>query len=194
MSHFSVAVFTKTVFEKPSDELKKLKEELELFKNIFPWKDYWDKEEQLYEKEFGKMDKEVMERTLKYLEYGVSDKTDVFLKENNYLEWKVDEDEEDGGYFTNPNSFWDWFKIGGRWGDIAKEIHYKKIKDIPIDSILEYFYGFVDLDNKYHPKGEMGWWGADDSTEESVLVYYDKFKKYLENNPELYIIVVDFHV
>ena len=194
MSHFSVAVFTKTVFEKPSDELKKLKEELELFKNIFPWKDYWDKEEQLYEKEFGKMDKEVMERTLKYLEYGVSDKTDVFLKENNYLEWKVDEDEEDGGYFTNPNSFWDWFKIGGRWGDIAKEIHYKKIKDIPIDSILEYFYGFVDLDNKYHSKGEMWWWGINDATDESSKEFDDKLIQYIKENPDLYILVVDYHV
>ncbi len=198
MSHFSVAVFTKTVFEKPSEELKKLKEAFMSNKEKNPdfliWKAEYDKEQVFYNKEFEKMDKEVRERTLKYMEYGVSDEIDKILNKNEYLEWIVDEDEEEEGYFNNPNSFWDWFKIGGRWCDLAEEIHYKKIKDLSINLILESFYGFIDLDNNYHSKGEMGWWGADDSTEESVLVYYDKFKKYLENNPELYIIVVDFHV
>lgn len=29
--------------------------------------------------------------------------------------WVADEDEEEGGYWTNEQSFWDWYQIGGRW-------------------------------------------------------------------------------
>lgn len=29
--------------------------------------------------------------------------------------WVADEDEEGGGYWTNAESFWDWYSIGGRW-------------------------------------------------------------------------------
>lgn len=43
-----------------------------------------------------------------------------------YLEFQEDEDAEidDGtgkkGYWTNPNAKWDWFVVGGRWGNFFK--------------------------------------------------------------------------
>lgn len=38
------------------------------------------------------------------------------------LTWVVDTDDEEGGYWTNEQSFWDWYQIGGRWsGHFARD-------------------------------------------------------------------------
>lgn len=43
--------------------------------------------------------------------------------ENAYeTTWVPDDDMDEGGYWTNDRSFWDWYQIGGRWaGHFARD-------------------------------------------------------------------------
>ena len=81
-----------------------------------------------------------------------------------------------------------------RWKKKKKKVHYKKIKELDAEMLLNNCYGFVDFENNYHANGNMGWWGMDDSTEESKDHFKKEFKQYLLENPESYLIIVDFHV
>lgn len=44
-----------------------------------------------------------------------------FNENANLTTWEVDEEIEGGGYWTNANSFWDWYQIGGRWSGAFAE-------------------------------------------------------------------------
>lgn len=43
-------------------------------------------------------------------------------------------------------------------------------------------------------KGNMGWWGANDATDESIEKYINQFNQLLEKYPEYYLTVVDCHI
>ncbi len=58
------------------------------------------------EKEFGKISNE------RKRDYGT---VDNFMKE--YYGYSKNEDNDGWGHFTNPCSFWDWYKLGGRFGN-----------------------------------------------------------------------------
>ena len=93
---------------------------------------------------------------------------------------------DDGWYLENPNAFWDWFRIIGRGYRLAEKVHYKQIKELDIEDIVQnHFYGFIDLQDNVKRRGEL------ESPEEDIFI--QQFREYLTNNPDLYIIVVDFH-
>lgn len=56
-------------------------------------------------------------------------------------------------------------------------------------------YAFVDA-NGWYEKGQMGWWGCDNATEESIDDYTEFAEKYFtaEENQNKYIVRVDCHI
>lgn len=56
-------------------------------------------------------------------------------------------------------------------------------------------YAIADKDG-WHQKGQMGWFGCDDSTLESELKFLDKFQDYMsdEKNQDKVLIIVDCHI
>lgn len=130
-----------------------------------------------------RMEKEVINRMLKYVKWGICDEWDEYLRSNKLIQ-PVQYDDE--WYFENPNAFWDWFRIIGRGYTIAEKVHYKQIKELDIEDIVNnHFYGFIDLQDNVKERGEL------ESPEEDIFI--QQFRDYLTNNPDLYIIVVDFH-
>ena len=87
MSHFVVAVFTDQKYEVNKELLDNYLKEKE--NDSFLALTSQD----LYQKVYGEIENEILERTLKYIEYGVSEKTDEYLKENNLLKYEVDKDD-----------------------------------------------------------------------------------------------------
>ena len=169
MSHFAVAVFTDKKYEVRTSEDN-------------------------YQDVYGGMSEEVFDRTKQYIKYGVSDRIDEYLKESNLLKYEVDEEDPEYSYYHNPNSFWDWYEIGGRWQHLADKFHYKQVKELDTEEIKGSFFGFINLENEYISKGEMWWWGINDATDESSKEFDDKLIQYIKENPDLYILVVDYHV
>lgn len=167
--------------------------------------------------------------------------------ENMEVEPYTDEDGETITY--NPNSKWDWYAIGGRWGDGDNVIQIKDFKlydDLDDDTLALYKkawesfegkckltedeekkifgefrmwndkyyldrygtcenyikaissnipYAFVDV-NRWYEKGQMGWWGMDNATQESIEDYTEFAEKYFtaEENQNKYIVWVDCHI
>jgi hypothetical protein len=117
----------------------------------------------------------------------------------------------------NPNSKWDWWRIGGRWNgrirnkyrggedggfNFNKEFETVKenmssvfnlLKDYEIDKELEHIYPFAILtpEGEWIEKGNMGWWGIVTNEKEdwkkSVISIYEKYKNNL-------IISLDCHI
>lgn len=56
-------------------------------------------------------------------------------------------------------------------------------------------YAFVDT-NGWYEKGQMGWWGCDNATQESIEDYTEFAEKYFtaEENQNKYIVWVDCHI
>lgn len=56
-------------------------------------------------------------------------------------------------------------------------------------------YAFVDA-NGWYEKGQMGWWGMDNATQESIEDYAEFAEKYFtaEENQNKYIVWVDCHI
>ena len=56
-------------------------------------------------------------------------------------------------------------------------------------------YAFVDA-NGWYEKGQMGWWGCDNATQESIEDYTEFAEKYFtaEENQNKYIVWVDCHI
>ena len=56
-------------------------------------------------------------------------------------------------------------------------------------------YAFVDA-NGWYKKGQMGWWGCDNATQESIEDYTEFAEKYFtaEENQNKYIVWVDCHI
>ncbi|MGG5344003.1 hypothetical protein [Enterococcus sp. AZ192] len=55
-------------------------------------------------------------------------------------------------------------------------------------------FAMVLPDGKWTEKGEMGWFGIDDSTSESRQEYKQTFKEILETKSDYYITIVDCHI
>ena len=88
---------------------------------------------------------------------------------------------------------YDTFRICGSWTDALDHFGYKPIKDFEdLEIITNNFAGYVDLDNTFHDLEcihitEM-------LREEYQNRSIEKFKKYLEENPDMYILPVDFKI
>ena len=138
---------------------------------------------------------------LKYLKEEFPKKL-LFTDEELYKEAIKYEEMENIGdngelYSTyNPNSKWDWYQVGGRWGkkletkkgncDSAIKKDILNISDIHTFAILK--------DGKWYEKGKMGWWGfVSDKKEENE--WEEQFRKLIDNLPnETLITIVDCHI
>ena len=99
---------------------------------------------------------------------------------------------EDGviGYMStyNPESKWDWYEVGGRWGDEVP-LNNCLAKDIP-----EYFKEWlpsviVTKEHGWQSAKEFGWFGSSSPTGNDDVV-----EDILAANPEARVWVVDFHI
>lgn len=104
MSHFTVAVFTRT---DDSDELDAL---------LAPYNECTEDEECMV---FRSADESNDEIHAKYEEEKekFKDFEDFLLY---YYGYRVNEETGEYGYTCNPNAKWDWWQVGGRWGDMLK--------------------------------------------------------------------------
>ena len=97
----------------------------------------------------------------------------------------------------NPNSKWDWYKVGGRWSKILKtknENYVNIAKKKNILNLKEITSFALVIDGKWYEKGKMGWWGlVSDKKEENE--WEEEFRKLIDNLPnETLITIVDCHI
>jgi hypothetical protein len=128
---------------------------------------------------------------------------------NGYHEYYKSPYDECWGRWTNPKCKWDWYEIGGRWSGMLK------IKDCPEypDDIESKKYGYADSirlcdidfegmkkletfaiikDGEWYEKGQMGWWGISENSDEKWQEEFDKLLKTLPKDTLLTI--VDCHI
>lgn len=43
-----------------------------------------------------------------------------FDEDSPYTEWEESDNPEEEGYWYNPNAKWDWWQVGGRWGNMLR--------------------------------------------------------------------------
>lgn len=85
----------------------------------------------------------------------------------------------------NKNSRWDWYSIGGRWGDIDP-------RRAPAIQFLEHIpYAIVTPDGKWNAKGEMGWFGMSHGEEED---WPETAKAILNQYANNIAVVCDLHI
>lgn len=117
-------------------------------------------------------------------------------KAGYYAEYqKDDNDEIELRVFrrTNPNAKWDWWVVGGRWGEYLDGQNTVQKKDFKFD--IEKHRTFAILYNgEWIEEGKMGWWaivtdGKDDNT------WKEEYQKVYDSIPEdYYLTVVDCHI
>lgn len=218
MSHFTVAVFTEPNGKSLEDLLEPYNEDLDVPHYISKeelidrerksFENFRDTTYALYLKDPDAYIKDVKSpQHLRYL-------TEEFPKKFNWGDEdfykeaiKYEEEsniQKDGSVFSsyNPNSKWDWYSIGGRWGNLlvlknGTTANSAKIKDIDIDKMVDLCtYAVLTADGQWHSPGEMGWWGISSETEDE----YDKWKRefadrfLLNADPELELTIVDCHI
>lgn len=111
---------------------------------------------------------------------------------------------EDGALFSsyNPNSKWDWYDIGGRWGNLlllknGDTANSAKVKDIDFDKMEDFrTYAVLTPNGQWHAPGSMGWWGMSSETNDEYEEWKEKFaEKFIKNaNPEWELSIVDCHI
>lgn len=102
MSHFSVAVFSRT-----PDEVEQL---------LTPFDEGPADPKYL---EFQHADRSIEELRAQYDEEREGDETfEGFL--SRYYGYTFNEETNEAGYLCNPNAKWDWWVIGGRWSDMLR--------------------------------------------------------------------------
>ena len=120
-------------------------------------------------------------------------------------DWGYEIDENENLLSTyNPDSKWDWYSVGGRWGGF---LHYKDadpgfaetnvayIHELDMDYLFEHTpFCFVTEDGEWREKGEMGWWGSvsNEKPEDSWKQQFVDYVKSLDEN--CLVTVVDFHI
>ena len=120
-------------------------------------------------------------------------------------DWGYEIDENENLLSTyNPDSKWDWYSVGGRWGGF---LHYKDadpgfeetniayIHELDIDYLLEHTpFCFVTEDGEWVEKGEMGWW-CSVSNEKSEETWKQQFTDYVKSlDANCLVTAVDFHI
>ena len=130
-------------------------------------------------------------------------------------------DKTQGNVLTtyNPESQWDWWVIGGRWGGyltlkpdaeiglpteesafgMAEESvapnrgDAARVQDIVPES-LSTPYSYIDPNGAWHSKGKMGWWAISDddkSDDEWTSIF---LKHVQELSPETWLVACDLHI
>lgn len=147
-----------------------------------------------------------VERANKIIEGGIGISYEDAWEEAK--KWGYDMDDDENLLSTyNPESKWDWYSEGGRWGAwlILKE---KDENGVPLTAIFatksevdwdrmfpnRVPFCFVTEDGEWHESASMGWWGmtSDDKEED---VWNKEFKEYLDSvGDDVEISVIDFHI
>jgi hypothetical protein len=104
---------------------------------------------------------------------------DDYVKEEEGMERVEDEDGEMRyGYYTNPNSKWDWYQIGGRWAGMLRLREGAKLRREPEPS-----WGWSEEDKKELMDGkkadmarkrEIDWEGMMQEGRQNFLNHWDK--------------------
>lgn len=102
MSHFSVAVFSRT-----PDEVDQL---------LAPYAEDPSDEEYL---EFQSADESIEELRISYAQNRKGSETFEDYLSRGYG-YTYNEEQDEAGYLCNPNAKWDWWVIGGRWGGMLR--------------------------------------------------------------------------
>lgn len=118
MSHFSVAVITKT---EDKNEIVNLLAPYQENNNLDCPKEYL---------EFFDIDEELRDRY-------ENDKEEfqTFEEYVDYYGYKKNEYTGKYGYYENPNARWDWYSIGGRFGYDDDFGYFTKLKDIDLNPV-----------------------------------------------------------
>ena len=125
------------------------------------------------------------------------DKGVEFTDPIDLVEWwtnslGVTNDAGEIGYMStyNPDSKWDWYAIGGRWGEftegsccLAEEVEGIFKSEGYIPSVI------VDGDG-WHTSKEWGWFGASKPLEGNANVVLEKLAQHTGKN----VFIVDFHI
>jgi hypothetical protein len=96
---------------------------------------------------------------------------------------------------TNPDAFWDWYVIGGRWNNyhfINNRCMVSKFPPLPeTHDIKNRFFAVITPDGKYHSKGKGGWWGTSSDDKDN---WPEIEAELFAANPDSIAVVVDFHI
>lgn len=152
-------------------------------------------------------EKAQLERANKIIEKGLFISYEDAWEEAKNWGYKLD-DEENLMSTYNPDSKWDWYCEGGRWGEwlILKEKEddeefltaiFATKKEVDWDAMLAYDripFCFVTEDGEWHESASMGWWATTtDNKDEDV--WKKEFLDYLESvEDDVEISVIDFHI
>lgn len=152
-------------------------------------------------------EKEQLERANKIIEKGLFISYEDAWEEAKNWGYKID-DEENLMSTYNPDSKWDWYCEGGRWGAwlLLKEkgedgeplnaISATK-EEVDWDAMLEKDripFCFVTEDGDWHESASMGWW-AMTTNDKDEDVWRKEFLDYLESvEDDVEISVIDFHI
>jgi hypothetical protein len=112
----------------------------------------------------------------------------------------------------NPDSKWDWWRIGGRWDGIISNIgKYRESEDngfnfdpyhedVKNNSCLvrelkanHLPFAIITPDGEWHEKGQMGWWGVTHNEKEDDKWNKELFESLKEYKDDL-IVGVDCHI
>lgn len=217
MSHFTVAVFTEPNGKSVDELLAPYNEELEV-PHYTSKEELIDRERKAFERyrdttyALYLKDPEGYTRTatpphIKYVSEEFPKRFNWGDEEFYQEAIRYEESEnicEDGALFSsyNPNSKWDWYDIGGRWGNLLQlkngsTANSAKIKDIDFDKMGDFCtYAALTPNGQWHAPGEMGWWGmsseTDDEYSEWKAKFFEKFIQSADQDWELS--VVDCHI
>lgn len=153
------------------------------------------------------LEKEQLERANKIIEKGLFISYGDAWKEAKNLGYEIDEDENLMSTY-NPNSKWDWYCEGGRWGAwlLIKEkgedgkplnVISATKEEIDWDAMLEEDripFCFVTENGDWHESASMGWWAMTTNNKDEN-VWRKEFLDYLESVENgVEITVIDFHI
>jgi hypothetical protein len=123
----------------------------------------------------------------------------------------------DWGHWHNPNTLWDWYRVGGRWdGVIAGNeqrseggFNFSKIHETignnaikAVDLLKKYqkkpeypniISTVIDLDGKLHTSRNYGWWGTytEAKSDNEWRIIYEKL---LRDAGDCYVVLLDCHI
>ena len=143
----------------------------------------------------------------------IQEKIDIVMgpySENEEVEPYEDTDGKPTTY--NPDSRWDWYRVGGRWDGVVSKsgkrrysedngFNFEKgheevknnmcrVRELPVKSVP---FAIVTPDGEWIEKGEMGWWGMTKG-EMTERKWHNQVMKILKKYQDDYIVGLDCHI
>ena len=145
------------------------------------------------------------EKHIEYLEHGFEERcnwTDEQCYQNMRAMFDDDMVDEDGNLLSdyNPDSKWDWYEVGGRWNNVlvTKEgngTNEDCVSEIDWDKTMTPF-AYIDIDEEWHEKGEMCWWGivANEMEQDKWETEFKDYANKIHNRKDIVVVAVDVHI